>query len=535
RLLTVLPNSDATVVCLDSDWAEIAKQSTEKVASAVAPDNLAYVIYTSGSTGKPKGVAMPHRALVNLVEWQVRHSTLGAGARTLQFASLSFDVSFQEMFSTWRAGGELVLIAEALRRDAAGLLRLLDDRAVERLFVPFVALQQLSEVSDSEGVVPGRLREVVTAGEQLQVTRQVVSLFGKLRGCTLDNHYGPSESHVVTAYRLEGVSGEWATLPPIGRPVANTEIYILDNHLQLVPVGVAGELYLGGACLARGYLNRAELTAERFIGHPFSADGSARLYKTGDLARYRADGNVEFLGRLDGQVKLRGYRIELGEVEAVLSEHRMVREAAAVVREDVSGDRRLVAYVVAHADESVTGGQLSNDLSVQLSSELRRHMKEQVPEYMVPSSFVMLDELPLTPSGKVDRRALPAPDEGRREIEEQYVAPRSVAEEVVAGIWAEVLKVEQVGVHDNFFELGGHSLLATQVISRVRKSLQVELPLRTLFEEPTVAGLIKEVVRIWGDPDVVEDIARIFKELEHLSEDEVKLMLSEQMQQVEHR
>jgi len=209
------------------------------------------------------------------------------------------------------------------------------------------------------------------------------------------------------------------------------------------------------------------------------------------------------------------------------------------VREDVVGDKRLVAYVVVHADESVTGGDLrdevSSEWSVELSSELRRHMKEKLPEYMVPSSFMVLEELPLTPSGKVDRRALPAPEEGRREIEEQYVGPRNVVEEVVAGIWAEVLKVEQVGIYDNFFELGGHSLLATQVISRVRKSLQVELPLRTLFEQPTVAGLIKEVVRIWGDPDVVEDIARIFKELEHLSEDEVKLMLSEQMQQVEHR
>ncbi len=543
RLVQLLPKSAATtVVCLDSDWAAIEVESTENLSSAVAPDNLAYVIYTSGSTGKPKGVAMPHRALVNLVEWQVRHSTLGAGARTLQFASLSFDVSFQEMLSTWHAGGELVLIPEELRRDAAGLLHLLADQAVQRLFVPFVALQQLSEVSDSEGVVPSGLREVVTAGEQLQVTRQVASLFGQLRGCTLDNHYGPSESHVVTAYRLSGEASEWAMLPPIGRPIANTEIYILDAHQQPVPVGVAGELYLGGACLARGYLNREELTSERFIAHPFSEAASARLYRTGDLARYRVDGNVEFLGRLDGQVKLRGYRIELGEVEAVLSEHHMVREAAAVVREDVAGDKRLVAYVVAHGDEEVTGGdlrdqlgnELSNEWRVALSSELRRHMKEQVPEYMVPSSYVMLDELPLTPSGKVDRRALPAPDEGRREIEEQYVAPRSAAEEVVTGIWAEVLKVERVGVHDNFFELGGHSLLATQVISRVRKSLQVEMALRTLFEEPTVAGLIKEVVRIWGDPDVVEDIARIYKELEHLSEDEVKLMLSEQMQQVEH-
>jgi len=528
RLAGSLPESEAEVVCLDADWGVIAAESADDLEGGAGPQDLAYVIYTSGSTGVPKGVAMPHRPLVNLLWWQSRDTALGRAARTLQFASLSFDVSFQEMFSTWYAGGELVLIAEEVRRDPAALLRLLRDEAVERLFLPFVALQQLSEVGDADAVVPTSLREVVTAGEQLQVTRQVASLFGRLQDCTLDNHYGPTESHVVTAYRLRGGPGEWEVLPPIGRPIANAEIYILDAYRQPVPVGVAGELHIGGECLARGYLNRPELTAERFIAHPFGREAGARLYRTGDLARYRAGGEIEFLGRIDGQVKLRGYRIELGEVEAVLTQHAGVREAAAV-REDVAGDRRLVAYVVAQEGQGADAGELFG--------ALRGHLKERVPEYMVPQSFVLLAELPLTPSGKVDRRALPEPEAARPELEASFVAPRNAVEEVVAGIWGEVLRVGRVGVYDNFFELGGHSLLATQVISRVRRALRVELPLRTLFEDPTVAGLGLAVIQGHGGQkdtsiSIIKktsrgDAGELLANLDQLSEEEVNSLLSE--------
>ena len=480
RLLEVLPEHGTEVVCLDSDWEAITQESEENPINGASAENLAYVLYTSGSTGKPKGVAMSHRSLCNLIWWQLS-SKLPSGAKTLQFASLSFDVSFQEIFSTWCSGGTLVLISEELRRDAVGLLGYLTDKSVERLFLPFIALQQLAEVADGQGPIPTSLREIITAGEQLQITRPIVSLFSKLTDCTLHNQYGPTESHVVTAFTLTGSPSGWPALPPIGRPIANTQIYLLDRNLQPVPVGVSGELYIGGDSLARGYLNRPELTAEKFISNPFSDEAGTHLYKTGDLARYLPDGNIEFLGRLDHQVKIRGFRIELGEIEAVLSQHLAVQETVVIVREDTPSDKRLVAYLVIKQEPFPT------------INELRSFLKEKLPDYMVPSAFMFLDALPLTPNGKVDRQALPAPDRVRPELESTFVAPRTPVEEVLAGIWAKVLGLEQVGIHDNFFELGGHSLLATQVISRLRDAFQVELPLRSLFEVPTVADLAERV------------------------------------------
>jgi acyl carrier protein len=280
-----------------------------------------------------------------------------------------------------------------------------------------------------------------------------------------------------------------------------------------VPVGVAGELYIGGDGLARGYLNRAELTSEKFIANPFSDDPTARLYKTGDLARYLADGNIEFLGRIDHQVKVRGYRIELGEIESVLNEHPGVSESVVVAREDEPGDKRLVAYLVGSESETPA------------LSELRSYLKEKLPKYMVPSSFVTLERIPLTVNGKVDRLALPAPEETRPELEEAYVAPRSALEDVIAGIWADVLRVERVGVDDNFFELGGHSLNLTKVLLQVQDALQVKVPLRTLFEEPTVGQLAKEITRV--RPGINQEIAQTIRELKQLSGDEVKRMLSE--------
>jgi acyl carrier protein len=293
------------------------------------------------------------------------------------------------------------------------------------------------------------------------------------------NLYGPTETTTYSTYTA--VEHGATRSPTIGRPIANTQIYILDRHRQPVPVGVPGELYIGGAGVARGYLHRPDLTAHKFIADPFSTNPGARLYRTGDRARYLPDGTIEFLGRLDHQVKIRGFRIEPGEIEAVLGQHPAVREAVVIVREDTPGDKRLGAYVVAHQAALVT------------SSELRHLVKERLPEFMVPDAFVMLDALPLTASGKVDRRALPAPERGRAAVESTYVAPRSPMEELIAGIWAEVLGLAQISVHDNFFEVGGHSLLATQVMARVRASLQVEVPLRTLFEAPTLAGLAEAV------------------------------------------
>ncbi len=439
-------------------------------------EDLAYVIYTSGSTGNPKGVAMPHRALANLIAWQLRSSRVGRGGRTLQFASLSFDVSFQEIFSTLAAGGTLVLVDDALRRDARELWRVIVRDRVERLFLPFVALQQLAEAfrptEDGDAV----LREIITAGEPLLVTPKVSALFGALSDCSLHNHYGPSETHVATAYTLPGAARTWESRPPIGRPIANCEIYLLDRRGQPVPPGVAGEVFIGGECVARGYLQREEITREKFAAHPFRA--GARVYRTGDLARFRSDGQIEFLGRIDHQVKLNGYRIELGEIEAVLSRHSAIGECAVVMHGDRSESRKLVAYFALAA-----GQQRAPE-----ATELRAHLQQRLPDYMVPAVFVELAKFPLTPSGKVDRRALPAPDAEAGGFD-AVTAPRTMAEELLVDIWCDVLGLKQVGVQANFFELGGHSLLATQVIARVHEVLNVDVPLARFFAAPTIAQL----------------------------------------------
>ncbi len=616
------------VICLDSDWDLIAQESEENPASSATPDNLAYVIYTSGSTGTPKGIAMSHRPLYNLLSWQLKNWSLPGAARTLQFAPISFDVSFQETFSTWCSGGTLVLISEEMRRDAVRLSRFLADEGVERLFLPLVALQHLAETTDGQAASPTALGEVITAGEQLQITGPVVRLFGKLKRCTLHNQYGPTESHVVTAFTLAGSPGDWPALPPIGRPIDNTQIYLLDKHLQPVPVGIPGELYIGGDSLARGYLNRPELTAERFIPNPFAAPApsparrgtegkadippslsgrgrgrvasrperdsvpeagsfsgvpaptppsipplsgggvggvdaplsgggvggvdvplsgrrtggvSSRLYKTGDLARYLPNGDIEFLGRTDHQVKIRGFRVEPGEIEVVLAGHPALREAVVLVQDAErvpgrggasSGGRRLVAYVVPKEDE----GRKTEDESApsiaprpsSLVGDLRAFLKEKLPGYMIPSAFVVLEALPLTPSGKVNRRALPAPSGARPELETAFVAPRTPVEEELAAIWAQLLGVEQVGVHDNFFELGGHSLLATQLISRLRETFQVELPLRSLFEATTVADLAVVIAQRQVEQEDDAQVTQLLAELEQLSEDEVQEMLADE-------
>ena len=488
NLVTRLPEYNTQVVCLDESWEAIAGESQENLVPEVNLANLGYVIYTSGSTGKPKGVKMTQLALCNLIWWQLQNTEVSSHAKTLQFSPISFDVSFQEIFSTWSSGGTLVLITEELRRDARALLSLLKKQSVERLFLPFVALQQLAEAAESTEIVPDSLKEIITAGEQLQITPAISYLFSKLNNARLSNHYGPSESHVVTAFNLNGSVNTWSLLPPIGRAIANTQIHILDSHLQPVPIGVPGELYIGGFCLARGYLNRPELTAEKFISNPIppqslSKGGSGdRLYKTGDLARYLEDGNIEYLGRIDNQVKIRGFRIELGEIEAVLAQHPDLRETAVIVREDISGDKRLVAYVVTQQEQSNSSG-------------LRSFVTERLPNYMVPSAFIFLDTLPLTPSGKVDRRALPAPDASNIQLNTEFVPPSNPTEETLATIWADVLGAQQVGINDNFFELGGHSLLALRLFAKIEQALERNFPLAALFEAPTVKDLANLIDR----------------------------------------
>lgn len=476
QLVQGLPAHQARVICLDTDWEAISRNSKANPASSVTLDNLTYAIYTSGSTGRPKGVALEHRALSNLISWQIQNSKLTSGARTLQFASLSFDVSFQEMFSTWCAGGTLVLISEELRRDAASLLQFINAQKIERLFLPFIALQHLAEAADLSGIVPSTLSEIVTAGEQLQINPYITRLFTQLKNCTLYNQYGPSESHVVTAFTLTGSPGDWPALPPIGRPIANTQIYLLDQHLQPVPVGVPGELYIGGICLARGYLNRPDITAEKFIPNPFR-DFGLRLYKTGDVARYLPDGNIEYLGRIDNQVKIRGFRIELGEIETVLATHPGLKQAVVMVRDSEPGDKRLVAYLVAKE-----GQQL-------VTTDLRRYLLDKLPDYMIPSNFITVAAMPQTPSGKIDRRALPAPESQRPQLEQTYVAPHSELECFLASLWSGVLKLDRVGIHDNFFELGGNSLLTLQIVTQVQQKLEIDLPAVKLFQYPTIGEL----------------------------------------------
>jgi acyl-coenzyme A synthetase/AMP-(fatty) acid ligase/acyl carrier protein len=331
------------------------------------------------------------------------------------------------------------------------------------------------------------LREVITAGEQLRITPAIADWFKSLSNCTLHNHYGPSESHVVTSFTLPQTVETWPLLPAIGRPIANTQIYLLDSHLQPVPIGVPGELYIGGIALARGYLNRPELTEEKFITDPFSNDHHSRLYKTGDLARYLTDGNIEYLGRIDHQVKVRGFRIELGEIEATLSEHPLVQEAVVIACSDQGADSNtlntnLVAYLVPVLQEQLLAEQ-------ELVSQVQKFLQETLPSYMVPQGFVLLQALPLTPSGKVDRKSLPTTDLATRNLTTGFLAPRTPTEAEMVTVWGKILGVDGIGVNDNFFKMGGHSLLATQLVTRIRDQFKLDLPLNKIFEYPILKDL----------------------------------------------
>jgi amino acid adenylation domain-containing protein len=481
HLLANLPGHSARVVCIDANRDMILSNDGGPVAGEATLDDLAYVIYTSGSTGQPKGVAMSHRPLANLLAWQLE--SWSGPARTLQFASLSFDVAFQELFSTWCSGGTLVLVDESVRRDPGALLALLREQEVQRLFLPFVALESLCRAAEHLDDSVESLREVITAGEQLRVTDAVRRFFARHPRCALVNQYGPTESHVVSAFELEGPPERWPELPPIGRPISNAKLYLLDRHRQPVPVGVPGELYIGGVSLARGYLGRLELTAERFVADPFgekaearNEEAEARMYRTGDRARHLPDGNLEYLGRTDHQMKIRGFRVEPGEIEAALREHPAVQDALVLARQDEQGDKRLVVYL--------TGDQDSIK-----PEELRDHLRRMLPDYMIPSAFVSLDAFPLSPNGKVDRARLASIPLDRRDGEHELTAPRTDTERRLAAIWLRVLDIEQVGVYDDFFALGGHSLLAVRLFSEIERKLGARLPLAALFQTATIAGL----------------------------------------------
>ncbi len=468
----------------DQPTEEEAAAEQEEGAAAAVAESLAYVIYTSGSTGAPKGVALPRRTLDCLLRWHP--GQLPGAARTLQFAAPGFDVSLQEDLSTLCSGGELVVIPEEVRRDPERLLRLIDEEQVARIFLPMVALQSLAAAARRVTPAAGALRDVVAAGETLRITPPVAEWLARMPGCTLHNHYGPSESHVVTALRLAGASRDWPQLPAIGRPVPGARIQVLDARREPVPIGVAGELAIGGPPLARGYLRQPRLTAERFVPDPHAAAPGERLYRSGDLARWRPDGSLELLGRSDRQIKVRGMRVEPAEIEAVLEQLPGVSQAVVEAREDPSGNRRLVAYLAGEQDAELDAAHIT------------RTLRARLPEPMVPVVRVLPGGVPLTANGKIDRQALAdlaavgagdATDAAGGEL----TPPRDAVEEMLAAIWCSLLELPAVSIDDDFFALGGHSLLATQLVSRVRDACGSELPLQRVFEAPTLAAMAEAI------------------------------------------
>ncbi|HEV8722247.1 MAG TPA: amino acid adenylation domain-containing protein [Candidatus Binatia bacterium] len=473
RLVEKLPNSTVRFVCLDTRREEIARESDQNPTSGITSDNLAYLIYTSGSTGQPKGVAIEHRSSVALLSWA--HSVFRAEdmAGVLASTSICFDLFVFELFAPLSRGGQVILADNALCLPAIP--------AASQVTLINTVPSAIAELLGTGGI-PTSVHCINLAGELL-TSSLVKDIYERTSVREVYDLYGPSEDTTYSTFALRSPTGRQM----IGKPISNTQVYILDCHLNQAPIGVPGELCIGGGGLARGYLNHSELTAERFVANPFSDEPGARLYKTGDLARYLPDGNIEFFGRNDHQVKIRGFRIELGEIESALSQHPLLREAILLAREDDPADKRLVAYVVPGQQPAPT------------SNELRSFLKQKLPEYMVPSTFVFLETLPLTPNGKLDRKALPAPDPIRAALSQTFVGPRSPVEQIIAQIWADVLKVEKVGIHDNFFDLGGHSLLATQAMSRICQALRVELPLRALFERPTVAELAKSIDQVYRE------------------------------------
>ncbi|MCK4563775.1 MAG: AMP-binding protein, partial [Verrucomicrobia bacterium] len=438
-----------------------------------------YIIFTSGSTGRPKGIAMPHRALSNLIEWQMERQSFKPGARVLQYTSISFDVSFQEIVTTLASGGTLFLIDNDDRKDPRILLRHLIDQQIERLFLPYVAMRSIIEAAHAVGLYPDSLKETITAGEQLRIDDAVRSFFSKIPEATLDNQYGPAETHVITAHLLEGDPSVWPELPPIGTSLKNTDAYILDADMQPVEVGETGELFLAGRNLAHGYFKREDLTSEVFIPNPFDLPGRETLYKTGDLASCNPDGSINFLGRRDHQIKIRGHRIEPGEINNAVSGFQGIGHCLTHAVGASGSVQQLASYYTAEAGQSISG------------EELRRHLAQKLPAYMVPAFLIELAEIPYTPSGKVDLKALPKPSiESSRYAEEEY-RYETETETVLAKVWSELLGLGDIPRTADFFELGGDSLRAVTLFLKIQQKFGKDLPLASLAQAPTVAQLAR--------------------------------------------
>ena len=513
RLLERVPEQTTRVVCLDRIAEQITGESGANLTDELSSANLAYVIFTSGSTGQPKGVAIEHRQLANYLASIQDKLDLPANASYATVSTFAADLGHTMIFPALCAGGALHIISPERATDARALAEYFRREQIDCLKIVPSHLEALLSAEHPERVLP---RQRLIVGGEASGCDWIAKLQVLAPDCRIFNHYGPTETTVgVLTYRVESeqIEPRVGTLP-LGRPIANTQVYLLDADQQLVPLGTPGELHVGGANVARGYLNRPAQTAEKFIPNPFGGEAGARLYKTGDLARYLPDGRIQFLGRVDQQVKIRGYRIELGEIEVALEQQAEVREAVVLASEDEPGNKRLVAYVVPAQKQVLT------------ISELRRALSEKLPPYMLPAAFVMLDALPLTPNGKVDRRALPAPDEMRPDLTRTPVVPRTPLEEALAAMWTEVLRLDRIGVHDNFFELGGHSLLAMRILSRLRETFQVELPLRILFETTTIAQLAQALIAHEKTPGQTENIARVLKKIKGMSAEDVREALT---------
>ncbi|HEX6292065.1 MAG TPA: amino acid adenylation domain-containing protein [Herpetosiphonaceae bacterium] len=537
-----LAGQTAQVVCLDTEWQQIAQESAHNPVSETAPGNLAYVIYTSGSTGRPKGVLVTHANVLRLLAATDDWFHFGAQDVWTLFHSIAFDFSVWELWGALCYGGRLVVVPYWVSRSPEAFYDLVGREQVTVLNQTPSAFRQFIQAETlAERLHDLALRYVIFGGEALNLASlQPWYERHSDRQPLLVNMYGITETTVHVTYRPVSAADAYGSAGSvIGGPIPDLQLYVLDAQLQPVPIGVAGEIYVGGAGVARGYLNRPALTAERFVPDPFSRpEGTrpgARLYRSGDLARHLANGDIEYLGRIDQQVKIRGFRIELGEIEAVLRQHEAVQDAVVVVREE-----RLVAYVVTNKEQRNKEQRTENgpaDDSCSLFSvlcspqELRALLGSGLPDYMVPSAFVFLDALPLTVNGKLNRKALPAPDSSSITSQATFVAPRTPAEEVVAQIWSRLLHVERVGVTDNFFDLGGNSLLATQALVRLHDVFQIKVSVRSLFDSPTIAGLVETMAELWGDPEgpqALNEIATLYQQLEQLSEDEVRAMLSSQ-------
>jgi amino acid adenylation domain-containing protein len=492
-----LPNQVQQLVCIDTDWGKIAQAQATAPQVNFSPDNIAYVIYTSGSTGKPKGVEVLHRGVVNFLTSMQREPGITATDRLLSVTTLSFDIAVLEIFLPLTVGARVVLLSREDGMDGQKLATTIEAAGITIMQATPSTWRLLLE---AEWAGSNQLK-ILSGGEA--ISRDLAERL-RAKSAAVWNMYGPTETTIwSTVCQITGTEPQIS----IGKPIANTQVYILDAELQPVPIGIPGDLYLGGAGLASGYWHRPDLTSEKFIPHPFSHDPAARIYQTGDLARYLPDGKIECLGRADFQVKLRGFRIELGEIESLLCQHPTIAQATVIIREDLPGDRRLVAYLVADPQSS----------AAPIPSELRQFLQQKVPDYFLPAAMVILPALPLTPNGKIDRKALPAPDSASFQLQTSFVPPTTPTEISLAQIWIQVLRIEQVGINDDFFELGGHSLLATQVISRARPAFPIDIPLQFLFEQPTIAGLASRIdTSIWFQASRQHDATATVDEMEEI-------------------